>query len=374
MNLLFKDPFNFFHPKSVISLEYCPSSTAEMIEYDISPYQECKNEAASICEAKLYNYIQNYGCGITTSQLLGLQDTCEETLLEMSASTAVSLTNNASITTIDDEINGILLDTTTSGTASGVDVDESIDTATGSNNVAPVPAAVLPTDDDLCDQIRVGFESNALSRYLVPDGKSSESLTTVTSQDELDKLLAGFLPTSGDDTGELENVDFATEQVIFVSYYQSSTCNVELLTANFICEGTVVKIGVAVLDESVGCEVACEAEDQVVYAIVTPLGADASLDVAINGPCLDAPQLDSVTVATDPTPEVTEPSTTQATTTEATTTDDADTDAVSSSRPTASDNVPEGIPRIEGSSCSSRHMSPVVMFGTALLIYLSWRL
>ena len=348
---------------------------AEILEYDITSYQECKNDATSICKAKLYSYIKNYGCQITTTQLLEFQDTCDETLLEMSASTAVPLTTDAPTTIIttetttsetasDDETNGILLDTTTSGTASGIDVNESVDAVTGSNNVAPAPAAVLPTDDDLCDQIRVGFKSNALSRYLVPDGKSGESVTIVTSKDELDELLAGFLPTFGDDTTELEDIDFSTEQVILASYYQSSTCNIELLAANFVCEGTVVKIGVAVLDESVGCEIACEAEDQVVYGIVTPLGADASLKVAINGPC------DSATIATAG-PEVTEPSTTQATTTEATTTD---TDAVSSTVPTDSGNVPEGIPRIEGSSCSSKNMSPMVMFSTALLLHLSWRL
>ena len=289
-----------------------------------------------------------------------------------SAGTTTAIT--ATIYADDDMIDGITLDTTTSSTvSSGIEVDDVTDVnESASNNVSPMPEP--PTDEELCDQIRVAFKSSALSRYLVPDGKSGSSVTIITSQDDMDDLLTGFIPMTPDaDTSELQNVDFATEQVIFASHYESSTCNVEVVTANFVCEYATIEIGMALLDESAGCEVKCDAEGQVVFAIVAPLGAHASLDAIVNGPCLEAPTLDSV-----PDPDIETEGETQTSSTEVastTSTPDADV-AKAETEPTNkpdSGNLPEGIPR-ENSSVLPVTSTFVLSIATLVLFHLSWRL
>ena len=250
-----------------------------------------------------------------------------------------------------DTISEILLDTTTVATVSGIE-------GGNSSNIAPVPLpAPVPSDSQLCDQIRDAFDSSALSRYLLPDGTREANVTIVTSQDEMDRILSGSMPMYADNsTTELENIDFTMEQVIFAAYYNSSSCNVEITTSNYTC--------MTILDDSAGCEVSCDAEGPVVFAMVIPIDAAASLSVMVNGPCLESPTLDSVTMATEVAVTTSEASTTVASTTST---------QLESNEPTTV-NVPEGKPRDENSS-SLGSLSRFVSFGTGLVLFhLSWKL
>lgn len=316
----------------------------------------------------------------TTSSMASTEDDLiSEILLDTTTSSTVvgPITTDVSLATTDDDLFGeILLDTTTTTDTVGSTQDNSgTITGSGSINISFVPESVdVPTDSDLCDQIRVVYDSSALSRYLVPDGKSGTSVTTVYSQDQMDELLAGFIPMSSDgSTTGLENIDYSLEQVIFSTYYESSTCNAELVSANFTCEGTTISIGMTVLDESAGCDMACDAEGQVVYAIVTPPGADASLDTIVNGPCLDSPTIDSVTIATQASVLETETTQTVPSTTSSST-EAPDTELTTNpASGQESGNVPEGIPRENASTSSS--LSPLLLFGGYFVhFHLSWRL
>ena len=44
---------------------------------------QCKDVAESICEGAIYGYVVDNGCDITTSQLLNLQDDCEDQIESM---------------------------------------------------------------------------------------------------------------------------------------------------------------------------------------------------------------------------------------------------------------------------------------------------
>jgi hypothetical protein len=277
-----------------------------------------------------------------------------------------------------DGISFIILDTTTVGTVSGTQEDSTtisatVATGTSTPDIATKPAT--PTDAELCDQIKVAFESSALSRYLVLDGKGGSSITTVTSQDEMDELLAGFMPTSSESTSELENIDFESEQVIFATYYQSSTCNAELVSASYTCDGTTVQIGMDVIDDSAECEIKCDAEGQVVYALVTPIGADATCDTVVNGECLESPTTDSITLSTtaasEPSTEATDDNPAPAEATDITKSPSSSPSSLSNKV----ENLPEGIPRQDDSSgnlTSQTHF--VFMCSLLVLLHLSWRL
>ena len=280
------------------------------------------------------------------------------------------------ISTTDDMVDGILLDTTTSSSVnSDIEVDEETDIEESlSNNVSPLPEQ--PKDEELCGLIRVAFKSSAFSRSLVPGGKSGSNVTIVTSQDEMDELLMEFTPMTPDaDTTELQNIDFATEQVIFASHYESSTCNLEVITADFVCERATINIGMALLDESAGCEVKCDAEGQVVYSIIAPAGAHVSLGVIVNGPCLEAPKLDSVSDPDAETELEAQTSSTEAAST--TSTPEVADVSKAETEPTNmpdSGNLPEGIPRVENSSVLPVTSTFVLATSTFLLVHLSWRL
>jgi hypothetical protein len=197
----------------------------------------------------------------------------------------------------------------------------------------------------------------------------------VTSQDEMDELLAGFMPTSSESTSELENIDFESEQVIFATYYQSSTCNAELVSASYTCDGTTVQIGMDVIDDSAECEIKCDAEGQVVYALVTPIGADATCDTVVNGECLESPTTDSITLSTtaasEPSTEATDDNPAPAEATDITKSPSSSPSSLSNKV----ENLPEGIPRQDDSSgnlTSQTHF--VFMCSLLVLLHLSWRL
>ena len=44
---------------------------------------QCKDVAESICKGAIYGYVIDNGCDITTSQLLSLQDDCEDQIESM---------------------------------------------------------------------------------------------------------------------------------------------------------------------------------------------------------------------------------------------------------------------------------------------------
>ncbi|KAL7514049.1 hypothetical protein ACHAXN_011301 [Cyclotella atomus] len=285
----------------------------------------------------------------------------------VASQTTTTYSTTGSVEANDDLIDAIVLDTTTSSTQ-GVEVAVTTG-ATDPNKIVSPPS--VPTDDELCNQITVAYESSALARYLVLDGMSGSSVTIITSQDQMDELLAGFMPMTQDASiSELEGVEFTTSQVIFATHYESNTCNIEIMTSNFVCDGTTIKLGMDLLDESAGCEVSCDAEGQVVYAIVTPIGAEAELDTTTNGPCLDAITIDSVTVATEAASTTDTASSVASTTTASTEDSDSNTNSVPQTTKPDSGNVPEGIPRNGYLSNTSGPMPSLVLGGIFLVFHL----
>ncbi|KAL3776760.1 hypothetical protein HJC23_013938 [Cyclotella cryptica] len=272
----------------------------------------------------------------------------------------------------------IFLDTTTLGSVSDILLDTTTSTvAIGTEVTSTIGTDSVPIDSDLCEQIRVVFNSSALSRFLVPDGKSGTNMTIVTSADVMSELLAGFYPTSSDaSTTGLENIDFTTEQVIFGTYYQSSTCNAELESAEVTCVGTTVEVSMTVLDDSIGCETACDAEGQVVYALVTPIGADASFDTTVVGPCLDSPTTDSITLATTvASASITSVTAAVTTTTSSSTVQSSAASVSPTTKPSSAGNIPEANPNAVNSSNSLTPKLPFILLSSALVLFhLSWRL
>jgi hypothetical protein len=323
-------------------------------------FDECEDD--EICTA-------NYCGGCHAVCTPANNSTTSDPTSTVLSQTTTTYSTTGSVEANDDIIDAIILDTTTSSTAQVDEVTVST-AATDPNNIGSVPP--VPTDEELCNQVTIAYDSSALSRYLVLDGKSGSSVTTITSQDQMDELLAGFTPMTQDgSTDELESVDFTTNQVIFATYYESSTCNIEILTSNFVCDGTAIKIDMDLLDESAGCEISCDAEGQVVYALVTPIGAEAKLDTTTTGPCLDAITTDSVTVATEAASTTDAPSNNIASTTMASTdTPDSGTDSVPQTTKPDSGNVPEGIPRNGHSPNCSGPILSLVLSGIFLVFHL----
>ncbi|KAL7482491.1 hypothetical protein ACHAW6_008164 [Cyclotella cf. meneghiniana] len=272
----------------------------------------------------------------------------------------------------------ILVDTTTIGNVSDIQLDTTTSTVAVETEVSSTPETdSVPKDSDLCDRIRVVFNSSALSRFLVPGGKSGTNMTIVTSEDVMNELLEGFYPTSSEaSTTGLENIDFSTEQVIFGTYYQSSTCNAELESVELSCVGTTVEVSMTVLDDSIGCDTACDAEGQVVYALVTPIGADALFDTTVVGPCLDSPTTDSVTLSTTEASNSAATSTTTVATTSSSKTVPSNTASISpTTKPTLAENMPEANQDSVNSSNSLIPKLPLILLSSALVLFhLSWRL
>lgn len=83
----------------VIASDYCLASTSltnnETIDYE----EECTDVALGVCKGAIYGYVQGFGCDITTSQLVALQNECEGTITKLTPSpVAVGETNNPLIT------------------------------------------------------------------------------------------------------------------------------------------------------------------------------------------------------------------------------------------------------------------------------------
>eukprot|EP00569_Conticribra_weissflogii_P000578 CAMPEP_0171355872 /NCGR_PEP_ID=MMETSP0878-20121228/45437_1 /TAXON_ID=67004 /ORGANISM="Thalassiosira weissflogii, Strain CCMP1336" /LENGTH=1315 /DNA_ID=CAMNT_0011861879 /DNA_START=77 /DNA_END=4024 /DNA_ORIENTATION=- len=177
----------------------------------------------------------------------------------------------------------------------------------------------------LCGQHRTAFGGPAKAPYLVPNGQKGFHTTIMTSQYELNTLLSSFVISNPeeDDLSGFGGIDFNKQQIIFVTYYTSASCGVQFngdydydcSTSSSNGDEYSLKIGVDVLDESIGCEEACNSARQLVFAVVTPLGAEASFSNAVTGPCLKGIVTDNEELP-DIFPEV--PAAQETTTTEAT--------------------------------------------------------
>mmetsp|Transcript_19169 Transcript_19169/g.39285 ORF Transcript_19169/g.39285 Transcript_19169/m.39285 type:complete len:710 (-) Transcript_19169:147-2276(-) len=158
----------------------------------------------------------------------------------------------------------------------------------------------------LCGEHRTAFGGPAFSPYLVPNGQEGIHTTIITSQYDLNTLLASLtiVKPNEDNLSGFDGIDFETQQVIFVTYYTSSSCHAEFEgDLDYDCSKSSstgnqysLKITVDVFDESIGCQEACDSEIQLVFAAVTPLGADPSFINSVTGPCLEGNQ--SATKAT----------------------------------------------------------------------------
>lgn len=68
-----------------IAFNFCPFSAADATSAESEPnYKaQCKDVAESICKGAINGYVQGNGCDITTSQLVNLQDKCEDQIESM---------------------------------------------------------------------------------------------------------------------------------------------------------------------------------------------------------------------------------------------------------------------------------------------------
>jgi hypothetical protein len=211
----------------------------------------------------------------------------------------VPLESSSTPSTAVDLISAIKLDTTSSTVSAIVD-------GTMTTTIMPIemdtttPSTILTTksSNQYKQEVRVAFNDGAYSRYLVPDGKNGNYTTIITSNTDLSDFLATFSSLSSQDTTGFDSIDFATEQLVLWTYYQSSTCNVEIEMSSYLCsesaDGGTVDISTLVRDDSFGCEISCDAEGQVVYALVTPLGTSVSVDTSVTGGCVESVETDAV--------------------------------------------------------------------------------
>jgi hypothetical protein len=209
------------------------------------------------------------------------------------------LESSSTPSTAVDLISAIKLDTTSSTVSAIVD-------GTMTTTIMPIemdtttPSTILTTksSNQYKQEVRVAFNDGAYSRYLVPDGKNGNYTTIITSNTDLSDFLATFSSLSSQDTTGFDSIDFATEQLVLWTYYQSSTCNVEIEMSSYLCseiaDGGTVDISTLVRDDSFGCEISCDAEGQVVYALVTPLGTSVSVDTSVTGGCVESVETDAV--------------------------------------------------------------------------------
>ena len=63
----------------VIAFDFCPFSAADASSYSTPNYkQSCRSVAYGICEGAIYDYVDENGCDIKTSELNKLQAKCED--------------------------------------------------------------------------------------------------------------------------------------------------------------------------------------------------------------------------------------------------------------------------------------------------------
>jgi len=176
--------------------------------------------------------------------------------------------------------------------------EATIATSTSLLDVTTAPGFIVGGNGSggLCGQHRTAFGGPAKATYLVPNGQEGFHTAIMTSQYELNTLLSSFVISNPDedDLSGFDGIDFNKQQIIFVTYYTSASCGVQFngdydydcSTSSSNGDEYSLKIGVDVLDESIGCEEACNSARQLVFAVVTPLGAEASFSNSATGPCL----------------------------------------------------------------------------------------
>ena len=127
-----------------------------------------------------------------------------------------------------------------------------------------------PQAESICtDQSTEGHEILYKGRaYVEIDGNSmriqdEEAWTTFQENESLASETDSFTRT---------NIDWNTEQVLVVSAYEVSTCGLHpQLYESCIIDGTHT-LQLVVDDFSGSCDYACEADDQVLLVVATPLG------------------------------------------------------------------------------------------------------
>ena len=170
------------------------------------------------------------------------------------------------------------------------DANIQVDTTTAASTNTPNPLS------GRCKDTRVAYAGRAYSRFLVPNGRDGIHTLTITSAEDMKNFESSFEPLSSvNDQPGFDGIDFSTEQVVFVTYYASSTCSLKM-EYEYECSNTFtsdsattsLQVSMAVVDESIGCEIVCEATGQMVLAIVTSVGMDVLYNNTVTGPCLSA--------------------------------------------------------------------------------------
>lgn len=112
----------------------------------------------------------------------------------------------------------------------------------------------------------------------------------ITSLTQWDEFRQSFKPNHQGESLSREDINFNEEKVVIGTYYTSATCSVEIDDVRLECGDKSMKIELNVFDASLGCNIACMAAGQVIYAVAIPLEWDIQTnDITIDatGPCVE---------------------------------------------------------------------------------------
>ena len=107
----------------------------------------------------------------------------------------------------------------------------------------------------------------------------------ITDNETWQSYLAEFTPIIATESMARTEIDFTTEQVAISTHHEASTCGMSFDSAMACEEGGLITLHTVVNDSSHACDTICDAEGQVVFAVVTPAGADIAFEEEIGGGC-----------------------------------------------------------------------------------------
>jgi hypothetical protein len=107
----------------------------------------------------------------------------------------------------------------------------------------------------------------------------------ITDDDTWQSYLTEFIPQSTTDSMSRTDIDFTTEQVAISTHYESSTCGMSFDSTKVCEEDDMITLYAVINNNSNECEEVCDAEGQVVFAVVTPVGETIAFDEEVVGGC-----------------------------------------------------------------------------------------